>query len=473
MEFDLLLVNGTVITVDGENRVIEDGYVAVKDQLIAGIGEMKNLREGVSAKRVMDMKGHAILPGLIDAHGHGGHCLTKTLGEHYDAKWDVMAEQIYYSCTDEDFWYNEAMLAASERIKFGTTTAVSMIGSTPRVDSIEAVEANLAGSSKTGIRQFSGIGFADGPWPKTARQYKKDGSFSDVGVSLEDAAAVTEESVKKLRDKYPRARAIVAPGRMGCRPEMSWEENIFQNKTMAQLAQEYEVPLHTHAYGGDVKFMYETSPEILTPALSLTHSTGYSEEEIDILKGTGAFVIHGPTTYSNVVGHCKVVEMLEKGVNLVVATDGTAPDRSYDLWRDMKNVQLLQRYRMKNNGFIPCGLALRLVTIEPARLLGIDGMTGSLEVGKKADIITVNVMQPHLAPFGVMPIQRLVYHAMGQDVDNVIIEGEVVMENRTLTKIDEAKMLDEAAKSFALMMKRLNRPDVLKDRRLYCLNHYE
>ena len=94
-------------------------------------------------------------------------------------------------------------------------------------------------------------------------------------------------------------------------------------------------------------------------------------------------------------------------------------------------------------------------------------------MGKKADLITVDVMQPHLAPFKVMPIQRLVYHAMGQDVDNVMIEGELVMENRKLTRIDEKKMLSEAEKSFDLMLKRLNREDVLEDKKLYDLNHYE
>lgn len=90
-----------------------------------------------------------------------------------------------------------------------------MIGSTPRVDSIEAVEANLAGSSAVGIRQFSGIGFCDGPWPKTARQYRADGSFEDVTVTLETALAVTEQAVRELRGKYPRAAAIPAPGTHG------------------------------------------------------------------------------------------------------------------------------------------------------------------------------------------------------------------------------------------------------------------
>lgn len=470
--FDTLLTNGTIITVDSNNSVIMNGYIAIKDGCIAEIGDMKDLEVIPSARETFDMSGHAILPGLIDTHGHGGHNLIRTLGEFYDAEWDAMAEQIYFNCVDRDFWYNEAVLAAAERLKFGTTTAVSMVGSTPRVDSVEAVDANLEGSASTGIRQFSGIGFCDGPWPKKARQYSEDGSYKDVTVTLEDALAVTEKSVKELNGKYPRATAIPAPGRMGRRPYSTDEENIFQNKEMGRLSREYNLPLHTHAFGGDVKFMHETSPEVLNPSLSLAHSTGYSDEELDILKESGAFVVHGPTTYSNVMGHCKVTEMLERGINLVVVTDGTAPDRSFDLWREMKNVQLIQRYRKQDNGLVPCGLALRLVTIEPAKLLGIDGYTGSLEVGKKADIITVNVMQPHLAPFKVMPIQRLVYHAMGQDVDNVFVEGELVVKDRKLTKIDEKEMYINAEKSFDLMLERLGRDDIFDDKNLYALNHY-
>ena len=145
---DILLVNGTVITVDGENRVFERGYVAVKDGLIAGVGSMEELDTSAlpEANRVMDMAGHAVLPGLVDAHGHGGHCLLKTLGEHYDDEWNEMAVHAYYRCTDTDFWYNEGALAAAERIKFGTTPAVSMVGSDPKIDSVAAVDANLAAS---------------------------------------------------------------------------------------------------------------------------------------------------------------------------------------------------------------------------------------------------------------------------------------------------------------------------------------
>ena len=128
--------------VDGEHHLYDKGYIGVEGDTIAAIGPMEELGERTAA-RVIDCKGHAILPGLVDGHGHGGHCLIRTLGEHLDDGWEEMAETIYYRCTDPEFWRAEGALAAAERLKFGTTTAVSMVGSTPRVDSILPVQANL------------------------------------------------------------------------------------------------------------------------------------------------------------------------------------------------------------------------------------------------------------------------------------------------------------------------------------------
>ena len=101
--WDLLLTNGIVITVDESHRIYDKGYVAVEGNSIAALGPMEQLPQDATAARVMDCSGHAILPGLVDAHGHGGHCLIKTLGEHLDDGWEAMAEEIYYRCTDGGF----------------------------------------------------------------------------------------------------------------------------------------------------------------------------------------------------------------------------------------------------------------------------------------------------------------------------------------------------------------------------------
>ena len=121
--YDILIKNAVVITVDPEHHVYNRGFVAVKGDSIAAIGPMEKL-EDVDAARVIDAEGKAVMPGLIDGHGHGGHCLTRTLGDQLE-QWDAMAEDIYFRHTDDFFWYAEAALAAAERVKFGTLTGTA------------------------------------------------------------------------------------------------------------------------------------------------------------------------------------------------------------------------------------------------------------------------------------------------------------------------------------------------------------
>ena len=193
-----MLKNGIVITIDKERRIYDKGYVAVEGDSIVAVGPMEQLPPQAQAARIVDCEGHAVLPGLVDGHGHGGHCLTRTLGEHLDDDWEPMAEEIYYRCTDWEFWRAEGALAAAERLKFGSTTGVSMVGSTPRVDSLQPVEANLEGSLSTGIRQLSGVGCPYGAFPKRARVWREDGSAEDILVEPETAYQTTEQAVQRL-----------------------------------------------------------------------------------------------------------------------------------------------------------------------------------------------------------------------------------------------------------------------------------
>ena len=118
--------------------------------------------------------------------------------------------------------------------------------------------------------------------------------------------------------------------------------------------------------------------------LSLTHSTGLSREEIAILAKTGAYVFHGPATHSNILKTCPVYELLQAGAHVAVVTDGTAPDRSYDIWRDMKMLQVLQRGRFHDLSLLPCGKVLELCTIiEPAKAPQAGSFDRLLEVGRR------------------------------------------------------------------------------------------
>ena len=450
--YDILIKNAVVITVDPDHHVYNRGYVAVKGDSIAALGPMEGLGDAAAA-RVIDAEGKAVMPGLIDGHGHGGHCLIRTLGDQLE-KWDEMAEDIYFRHTDDFFWYAEAALAAAERVKFGTTTAVSMIGSTPRPDRLEILEAHFEGALKTGIRELSGIGFCDGPWPKHPVVYR-DGIPQETELTPEMVVENTERAVRELNGKHPRQFCIVAPGNIT--PEAGTDPAFaaWKNREMARIAREYGVPLHTHARTGGIRFAWETTSELFGPTTSLTHSTGLTEEEIRIITDTGAVVFHGPTTRANIYRRCPVYEILRAGGEVVIVTDGTAPDRSYDLWRDMKIFQVIHRIHENDDTLAPPGRVLEMCTIRAAKALGIDKITGSLEVGKRADLLIINTNQPHLAPFNILPEVRLVCHAQGQDVETVMIDGQIIMEDRKLLLCSEKQILEDAAKAQEQLFARL------------------
>lgn len=462
---DILILNGTVITVDAKHQVFQPGFVAIQGDSIVQMGPMEAMPEGLSAKKTIDAKGLAVMPGLIDGHGHAGHCLVKTMAESSDTAtggwWGNMAEDIYFHYTDEFFWHAEGALAAAERLKFGITTGVSMLGSTPRPDHIPLLEAHFAGSIKTGIRQISGIGSCEGPWPKKPWIWNH-GKPTETTFTPEQMVENTEYSVKHLNGKHKRQFCVVAPGNLGISEANgdTREFAIWKNKAMGRIAKEYQVPLHTHVYGEGLQFVYDTTPEILGPTTSLTHSTKLSKQEIQIFADTGAVLFHGPTTRANIKNRCPVYEVLRAGGEVVIVTDGTAPDRSYDIWRDMKIFQVLHRGRENDTLLAPPGRVLEMCSIRVAKAFGMEKLIGSLEVGKRADVIIINTQQPHLAPFGTMPVQRVVYHAQGQDVDTVIVDGEVMMENRKLLHCDEKQILRDAEKALEQLYSRLGEEKV-------------
>ncbi len=457
--FDLLFTNAAVVTVDPQHNVYFPGFVAVKDKKIASVGPMDELPEEPAAK-VIDCTGKAILPGLIDAHGHAGHSTLRYLGEGSD-NWGLMAAEIYCRDTDDFFWYADAALTSAERLKFGITTDLSMIGSMCRSDRLEILEAHFEGAGKTGIRHFSGLGFS-GNAPKRYRHFNADGSFREYEVSRADMLRNSEQALKTFQGKYPTQHCIVACSAMGRKAGLSDAESAAENRAMNRLAEEYGTIINAHAYSGDVEFLWNTTPEVLKPSLSLTHSTGYSQEEIDIVARTGTFIFHGPSTNAIVRGWCPVYELLRAGANLAIVTDGAAPDRGYDIWRDMKAFRTVHRIHEGTVKVAPPGLILELCTIRPAQALGIADRTGSLEAGKYADLITVDIDQPHFAPLLKEHIvQALVYAGTGTDVRDVYIEGEPVMLGRRLVKCDERVIMDDANKSLENMMTHIG-PDRMK-----------
>ncbi len=454
--YDYLITNASVVTMNAAHEIFSPGYVAVCGKKIAAVGSMEELPADIPAKQVIDGTDLAILPGLIDAHGHAGHCLIRTMGEQ-STNWIKMADEIYNRYTDDFFWYTDGALAAAERVKFGITTGVSIMSCSARSDRVEILGAHFDGSLKTGIRQFAGLGCAAPPWPKKIRHWNEDGTYVEYDSVPEDSLINTREALRRYRDGNSKRFCAVTPSGVGRKKGMSDEFSAMENRAMYEISREFDVIVHTHSYGGDIEFLYETTPEILNPRTSLTHCTNLSEREVAILAETGAWVFHGPTTRSVIRGRCPVYELLRAGANLAIVTDGTSPDRSFDLWREMKVFQVLHRGYELDSMLAPPGMVLELCTIRAAEALGISDRVGSIEIGKLADLITIDLNQPHFAPKPPtsLLVQRLVYHAQGQDVRDVFVEGELVMKERKLVSCDEKQIIRDADLAFERMVDRL------------------
>jgi cytosine/adenosine deaminase-related metal-dependent hydrolase len=196
-----------------------------------------------------------------------------------------------------------------------------------------------------------------------------------------------------------------------------------------------------HGGGGVIKSAKELG--LMGPDVMLIHCGGLSEEDINIFAETKTNVSHCPRARAIMRRRCPVPELLDAGVNVALGTDGSAPDRTFDTFADMRTAQTIQRHFFHDSSYMPPGKVLGMATIDAANALGIGKEVGSLEVGKRADIILVNLNKAHLTPRFMIP-QRIVYEAYGHDVETSIIDGKIVMENRVVKTINEERALDQA-----------------------------
>ena len=199
---------------------------------------------------------------------------------------------------------------------------------------------------------------------------------------------------------------------------------------------------------------------ILGPEALLSHSTDLTEDEIAICAQTDTKIAHNPSAIASVYGRCPAPELMAAGVTVGLGSDATAPDRSGDMFRHMQQLMHYHRRHFRDPSWIPPGKALEMCTIDGARALGMQDDIGSLEVGKKADMILIDMRRPHLYPAN-MHVSHLVNFANGNDVDTVICDGRVLMQGRTVASVDQDKVLDAAQRETELMLKRGGFEDLL------------
>lgn len=461
---DLLLVNGVVVTMGPDRAILEDGAVAIDGQRIVAVGPTDEIAAAYQARRTINCRGKAIIPGLIDAHGHGGHSLVKTLGSDSPSVWMRIITPTYFHFTTPEFWYVDGLVSALERVRAGVTTGVNVIASMPRSDDPIYGNNHARAYAETGIRGIVCVGPCAPPWPHAVSSWR-NGYREQFEVSFEEALAGAEAVIETWHHGADdRIRAFITPFTIvtsvdpsnPTTPDLATaltEHDRLQARRIREIAARWKTRIHSDAFGGMIR-MAAQDPEhaILGPDVHLQHCLGISLEEVRILAETGTHVTHAPSAGQG-EARCPVPELMAAGVNVAVTTDGTSPKTTFDLFQAARRAQLVHQLMLKDSYLLPVGKLLEMITIDAAKALGWDDELGSLEPGKKADIAIINLRQPHLTP-NWMIVHRLIHEAVGHDVETVIVDGRVVMEDRRVQTVDEEAILDAANQEATALVER-------------------
>ncbi len=437
---DLFIKNGLVVTMDDRLNIFHPGALAISGDSILAVGPEQELAPlALKAKEVVDARGGAVLPGLINSHTHAAMTLLRGLADDLPLM-DWLENHIFPAerrLTGEWVYWG-TLLACAEMILSGTTTFCDMY----------LFEGQVArAAQEAGLRALVGEVLYDFPSPNYG--------------PLEKGFEYTRELIRKYRDDPLISVAVEPHTPFTCGPEL-----LLQAK---RLSAETGVPLiihlaETQTEADQILKQYGVSPTqhlarlgLLDAHLIAVHCVVLPEADQKTLAAAGVKVVHCPESNMKLAsGVAPVVELLRRGVCVGLGTDGCASNNNLDLFQEMDSAAKLHKVHRLDPTVMDARTVFRMATRGGARVLGLESRVGSLEAEKKADIILLDLDQPHLTPLYNI-YSHLVYAARGADVTRVIINGRTVMKNRELLTLDLKEILSRANRfAESLRLARLN-----------------
>jgi len=424
---DLIVHNGTVVTFDDGDTIIDDGAVLIVGDSIARLGTQKELLNAYPEARRIDASGGIILPGLINAHTHAPMTLLRGIADDLELM-DWLQNHIFpveAEFVDEEFVRWGTRLACLEMLRGGITTFVDMY----YFEDVIAEEAD-----RCGMRAVVGETLIDLPAPDNK--------------TWEDAVSYSRTFVERWRD-HPRITPAVAPHA----PYTVSADHLIDARG---LADELDVPLLIHlaedraeveqvvAQTGTTPVEYLLDLGVLTPRMLAAHMVWPTESEIGLLAAHDVGIAHCPQSNMKVAaGIAPVPAMIAAGVAVGIGTDGAASNNDLNLWEEIDTAAKLHKVTALDPTILDARQALRMATVEGARALGLASEIGSLEVGKRADLIVISTdgfhQQPHYNPYSL-----LTYSTKASDVATVLVDGRVVVENGHVLTLDVEEILHKA-----------------------------
>lgn len=441
----LFLKGRTIVTMNQNDDIIENGAIVTKNDRIDYIGsadEACKKYANVDYELIEHDKG-MILPGLVTSHTHLFQSLMKGIGCTLNLD-DWVTKVIYPMSMAMDFndCYNAGRLNIAEMIRTGTTCFAD---SHYIVQKDENYDGMVAAARECGIRAVLCRATQN-------MQYHPDVPIEAI-EDTETALRKTEECIKKYHNTE-NGRIKV-----GVEPITPIDCNAETITGLFALAEKYDTLFQCHAaesVGGltTVKnthkmgiMEYLNSLGVLSERTMIIHSIWISAKEQQLLADTKTNVSHQPL--ANMIlgdGIAPIPELLSRGVNVGIGVDGAASNNNQDMVESMKAAALLHRVNTLDAGVISAYDILKMGTMGSAKCLRLDHEIGSLEVGKKADIIIVDTNSLHLTP-AIDPVTNMIFSGNGRDVDTTIVDGKVLMKNKRFTGLEEQEIIDKATKS--------------------------
>ena len=424
--WDMLVVGGTVLTMEPDTEPIKNGAVAVADGRIAAVGPAEELLELSPSGEVLNAGNSIILPGLVNTHSHLAMTLLRGIADDIPLK----------EWLEQHIWPVESKYMDRETVRLGTELATA--------------EQLLAGVTTTADMYFFG--------DEVAAVLIEAGMRGVVAESLIDFAtprcATPDEMFEKQRELIETYsdHPLITPSVAAHSPYSVGAANLVRE---AELAEEYEVPMQIHlaettwevekllGEKGVSPVAYLADLGVLSERTVAAHCVHVSREDIELLAEFEAGVSHNPVSNLKLAsGVSPVPALIANGVRVGLGTDGAASNNTLDLLRDMQLAALLHKGMTGDPTVLPARTMLELATINGARVLGLEN-TGVLAEGREADLICVAVDGPRTAPM-YDPFSHLVFAARSCDVRHVMIRGQVVVRNHALQTMDTERIEAQA-----------------------------
>ena len=416
-----------IIPVEPANTVLENHCIVFKGDTILDIMPIEHISVSYPNAKIKKYPNHAIIPGLVNAHTHAAMSLMRGIADDLPLMewlnnhiWPAEMKHV-----GEDFMRDGTELAIAEMLLGGTTCFNDMYF-------FPDIVAQTA--QKLGIRAVVGMIVIDFPsaWAQNADEY------FDKGIAVKDAC-----------NSLPLVSTSFAPHA----PYTVNDDNL---KRVRMMADEMLVPVHMHIH----ETAYEVSESenmlgkrplqrleelgLLNPRMLAVHMTQLKDEEIELVAEKGVNVVHCPESNLKLSsGFCPVAKLLDAGVNVSLGTDGAASNNDLDMFGEMRSAALIGKAIADDATALPAHSALAMATINGAKALGLDKQIGSLEIGKQADMVAIDLDYISTQPV-YDPIAQLVYSASREQVTDVWVAGEHKVQNKKLTNIDQNNVIHKA-----------------------------